>query len=50
MLTDGVRTIDLLPAQGLNHHGGMLLVYLPKEKILPGTGQQFSQIAGRGTN
>ena len=95
VISDGVRTIDLLPTQGLNHHGGMLLVYLPKEKILvnadlytppaqgapapalndnmrslqqniqrlkldvaqhvpihgqPGTGEQFAQIAGRGTN
>src|SRR6266850_1537315 len=95
VISDGVRTIDLLPAQGLNHNGGMLLVYFPKEKILvnadlysppaqgapapapnanmrslqqniqrlkldvvqhvpihgvPGTGQQFTQIVGRGTN
>src|SRR5437867_2438116 len=95
VISDGVRTIDLLPMQGINHHGGMLLVYLPKEKILvnadmysppaqgapapalndnmrslqqniqrlkldvtqhvpihgqPGTGQQFLQIVGRGTN
>jgi hypothetical protein len=95
VISDGVRMIDLLPTQGLNHHGGMLLVYLPKEKILvnadlytppaqgapapavnanmrslqenmqrlkldvaqhvpihgnPGTGEQFAQIAGRGTN
>jgi glyoxylase-like metal-dependent hydrolase (beta-lactamase superfamily II) len=95
VISDGVRTIDLHPTQGLNHHGGMLLVYLPKEKILvnadlytppaqgapapalndnmrslqqniqrlkldvaqhvpihgqPGTGEQFAQIAGRGTN
>jgi hypothetical protein len=33
-LSDGVRTIDLYPMQGLNHHSGMLIVYLPKEKIL----------------
>jgi glyoxylase-like metal-dependent hydrolase (beta-lactamase superfamily II) len=95
VISDGVRTIDLLPMQGNNHNGGMLLVYLPKEKILvnadmytppaqgapapalndnmrnlqqniqrlkldvvqhvpihgqPGTGQQFTQIVGRGTN
>ena len=34
VLSDGVRTVDLLPMQGLNHHANMLLVYLPKEKIL----------------
>src|SRR5947199_1682228 len=34
VLSDGVRTIDLYPVQGLNHAATMLLVYLPKEKIL----------------
>ena len=34
VISDGVRTIDLHPMQGLNHHANMLLVYLPKEKIL----------------
>ena len=34
VLSDGVRTIDLYPMQGLNHHANMLLVYFPKEKIL----------------
>ena len=34
VISDGVRTIDLHPMQGLNHHAGMLLVYFPKEKIL----------------
>jgi glyoxylase-like metal-dependent hydrolase (beta-lactamase superfamily II) len=34
VLSDGVRTVDLYPVQGLNHVAGMLLVYLPKEKIL----------------
>src|SRR5215475_9419422 len=34
VISDGARTIDLLPMQGNNHNGGMLLVYLPKEKIL----------------
>jgi glyoxylase-like metal-dependent hydrolase (beta-lactamase superfamily II) len=95
VISDGARTIELLPMQGNNHNGGMMLVYLPKEKILvnadmytppaqgapapalndnmrhlqqniqrlkldvvqhvpihgqPGTGQQFTQIVGRGTN
>ena len=34
VISDGVRTLDLYPMQGLNHAAGMLLVYLPKEKIL----------------
>ena len=34
VLTDDVRTIDLYPVQGLNHAANMLVVYLPKEKIL----------------
>jgi glyoxylase-like metal-dependent hydrolase (beta-lactamase superfamily II) len=34
VISDGVRTLDLYPTQGLNHAAGMLIVYLPKEKIL----------------
>jgi len=34
VISDGLRTIELLPMQGNNHNGGMMLVYLPKEKIL----------------
>jgi len=34
VISDGARTIELLPMQGNNHNGGMMLVYLPKEKIL----------------
>ena len=34
VITDDVRTLDIYPMQGLNHAAGMLLVYLPKEKIL----------------
>ncbi|PYS05037.1 MAG: MBL fold metallo-hydrolase [Acidobacteria bacterium] len=34
VISDGVRTVDLYPVQGLNHAATMLLVYLPKEKIL----------------
>jgi glyoxylase-like metal-dependent hydrolase (beta-lactamase superfamily II) len=33
-LSDGVRTVDIHPVQGLNHNSNMLLVYLPTEKIL----------------
>ncbi len=34
VLSDGVRTIDLYPVQGLNHAANMLVAYFPKEKIL----------------
>lgn len=34
VISDGVRTLELHPMQGLNHHGGMLIAYFPKEKIL----------------
>jgi len=33
-LTDGARTLDVHRVQGLNHADGMLVAYLPKEKIL----------------
>jgi glyoxylase-like metal-dependent hydrolase (beta-lactamase superfamily II) len=33
-LSDGVRTMDLHPVQGLDHNSNMLIVYLPTEKIL----------------
>jgi glyoxylase-like metal-dependent hydrolase (beta-lactamase superfamily II) len=34
VLSDGVRTLDLYPMQGLNHNANMLIAYFPKEKIL----------------
>jgi glyoxylase-like metal-dependent hydrolase (beta-lactamase superfamily II) len=34
ILSDGVRSVELHTVQGLAHAGGMLLVYLPKEKIV----------------
>lgn len=33
-ITDGVRTIEVYPVQGLAHSADMLIVYLPAEKIL----------------
>src|SRR5262245_4092350 len=33
-LSDGTRTLDVHHIQGLNHVEGMLVAYLPKEKIL----------------
>lgn len=34
VISDGVRTLDLYPMQGLNHANDMLIAYFPKEKIL----------------
>ena len=34
VLSDGVRTMDLYPVQGTAHNSTMLMVYLPKERIL----------------
>src|SRR5437016_4267067 len=34
VISDGARTVHLYSVQGLNHAATMLLVYLPKEKIL----------------
>jgi len=33
-LTDGARTVDIHQITDNNHHGGIVMVYLPKEKIL----------------
>jgi glyoxylase-like metal-dependent hydrolase (beta-lactamase superfamily II) len=34
VLTDGVHTVELYHLQNFQHHDGMLIVYLPKEKVL----------------
>jgi glyoxylase-like metal-dependent hydrolase (beta-lactamase superfamily II) len=34
VVSDGTRTLDVYPVQGLLHNGTMLIAYLPKEKIL----------------
>jgi glyoxylase-like metal-dependent hydrolase (beta-lactamase superfamily II) len=34
VLTDGVHTIELYHLQNFHHHDGMLVAYLPKEKVL----------------
>ena len=34
VISDGVRTLDLYPMQGLDHAAGMLIAYLPTERIL----------------
>ncbi len=33
-VTDGVRTLEIFTVQGLGHSQGMLVAYLPKEKML----------------
>jgi glyoxylase-like metal-dependent hydrolase (beta-lactamase superfamily II) len=34
VLTDGTRVLELYHMQNFGHHDGMLLAYLPKEKVL----------------
>jgi glyoxylase-like metal-dependent hydrolase (beta-lactamase superfamily II) len=34
VMSDGTRTLDVYPVQGLQHNATMLIAYLPKEKIL----------------
>jgi glyoxylase-like metal-dependent hydrolase (beta-lactamase superfamily II) len=34
VISDGVRTLDLYPVQGLNHAANMLIAYFPKDQIL----------------
>lgn len=34
VMTDGARTVEILQISEIYHHDGMLMVYLPKEKLL----------------
>ena len=34
VLTDGIRTVELLHIAGNTHHAGLIMAYLPKEKLL----------------
>ena len=34
MLTDGARTVELIHIAGNTHHAGLIMAYLPKEKLL----------------
>jgi len=34
VLSDGTRTVELYLIQGNMHHDGIIMAYLPKEKIL----------------
>ena len=46
-VSDGVRTLDVHPVQGLNHNGNMLMVYLPTEKILINADLYSPQVPGQ---
>jgi glyoxylase-like metal-dependent hydrolase (beta-lactamase superfamily II) len=45
VLTDGTRTVELHQIAGILHHDGMLMVYLPKEKLLS-QADAFTPVAG----
>jgi glyoxylase-like metal-dependent hydrolase (beta-lactamase superfamily II) len=34
VLTDGIRTVELIHIAGNTHHAGLIMAYLPKEKLL----------------
>ena len=34
VMTDGTRTVEIHRITGILHHDGMIMVYLPKEKLL----------------
>jgi hypothetical protein len=34
VMTDGTRTVEIHQIAGILHHDGLLMVYLPKEKLL----------------
>jgi len=34
VLTDGARTVELIHIAGNTHHAGLIMAYLPKEKLL----------------
>ena len=34
VLTDGTRTVEIHNVAGNNHHAGVIMAYLPKEKLL----------------
>jgi hypothetical protein len=34
VISDGVRTLDVHPVQGLNHAGTMVVAHLPRERIV----------------
>jgi glyoxylase-like metal-dependent hydrolase (beta-lactamase superfamily II) len=46
-VSDGVRTLDVHPVQGLNHNANMLMVYLPTEKILINGDLYSPQVPGQ---
>jgi hypothetical protein len=46
VLSDGARTMDVYPVQGLAHSGTMLIAYLPTEKILINADLYSPPVAG----
>jgi glyoxylase-like metal-dependent hydrolase (beta-lactamase superfamily II) len=44
VMTDGTRTVEIHQIAGIYHHDGMLMVYLPKEKLLS-QADAFSPVA-----
>ncbi len=46
-VSDGVRTMDMHPVQGLNHAASMLIVHLPTEKILINADLYSPQVPGQ---
>jgi glyoxylase-like metal-dependent hydrolase (beta-lactamase superfamily II) len=44
VMTDGTRTVEIHQIAGILHHDGMLMVYLPKEKLLS-QADAFSPVA-----
>ena len=47
-LTDGARTVEIYHIAGIRHHDGMLMVYLPKEKLLS-QADAYSPVAPNAT-
>jgi glyoxylase-like metal-dependent hydrolase (beta-lactamase superfamily II) len=46
-VSDGVRTMDVHPVQGLDHNSNMLVVYLPTEKMLINADLYSPQVPGQ---
>ena len=46
-LSDGVRTLDIHPVQGLDHASTMVMAYLPTEKILINADLYSPQVPGQ---
>jgi glyoxylase-like metal-dependent hydrolase (beta-lactamase superfamily II) len=47
VMTDGTRTVEIHQIAGIYHHDGLLMVYLPKEKLLS-QADAFTPVAPNG--